>query len=567
MKKSLLLRLPLLLLFPGLVSAQSPTPSPTPGTERSIYLPYDKLEQVFEKEGRGVFLPYREFIDMWNRVNMAEVIKKSPPPVDGILASAHYSGKVTGEIVSIDAKLDFESLKEGWSALSLGTSNLNVADAKTNASLDYADNGYQVIFPNKGKYDLDMTIYGKVTTDAGRSSLKLSLPRTGVSQFEITVPDKGLDFTITPACAFTTNEQADGTTKLAVFFGASQEVTISWQKRGGETALKPLLFVETTADTRISAGAIHTALDLNYRILRAGVSQFEVLVPNDQQVLSVDGQNLRDWTLAKEGDRQLLVVNLRTPARDNYSFRAEMEAPIVSLPVKPLNLPLIEAKNVERQSGVINLTHDPELVAEIQKLDGLTQQLAGGGRQDETSIGQYRYLRLPYSLSLAVDNAKPLIDVTSETLLTVMPEIQTLVAAFNYDVKKAGIFSTRIELPDGFDRAEATGDAVESSSVQKVGAKNVMEVKFNQRRIGQFAFQITADAARKTPDEALTVPDVPPRRRPAARGQGRRRRPCEPQGEHRGPWRFAHGGYSQPRCVASRERIRHAADARIPLPD
>ena len=505
MKKSLLYGLPLLLLFPGFASAQSPTPTPAPTTVRSVYLPYDKLEQIFEKEGQGVFLPYREFIDMWNKVNMAEVVKKSEPPVDGILASAHYTGKVTGEIVTIDAKLNFESLKQGWSALSLGTTNLNVADAKTNASLDYADNGYQVIFPDKGKYDLDMTIYGKVTTDAGRNNLKLNLPRTAVSQFEITVPDKGLDFTITPACAFTTTEQNDGTTRLAVYFGASQEINISWQKRGGETALKPLLFVETAADTHLSAGAIHTVLDLNYRILRAGVPEFEVLIPNDQQVLSVDGQNLRDWSLEKEGDRQKLVVNLHTPARDNYSFRVTMETAITSLPAK-LDVPLIEVKNVERQSGVISLSHDAELVAEIQKMDGLSQQLAGDGRQDATRIGEYRYLRLPYSLSLNVSNAQPLIDVTSETLLTVQPEIQTLVARFDYDVKKAGIFSTRIELPEGFERAEAAGDSVESSSVQKVGGKNVLEIKFSTRRIGQFVFEVTADAPRKTPDEALTVP-------------------------------------------------------------
>ncbi len=325
---------------------------------------------------------------MWNKVNMTEAVKKTQPPVDGILASAHYTGKVTDEVVTIDAKLNFESLKEGWSSLQLGTANLNVADAKTNASLTYLDTGYWVIFPDKGKYDLDMTIYGKVTKDEGRNSVKLSLPRTAVSQFEITVPDKGLDFTITPACAFTSSEQPDGTTKLAVFFGASQDVNITWQKRGGETALKPLLFVETTGDTRISAGAVHTSLNLNYRILRAGVPEFEVLIPNDQQVLSVDGQNLRDWSLGKEGDRQLLIVNLHSPARDNYAFRVEMESPIASLPANGLGLPLIEVKNVERQTGVINLSRDAELVAEIQKLDGLTQQLAGGGTQDETRIGQ-----------------------------------------------------------------------------------------------------------------------------------------------------------------------------------
>lgn len=507
MKKSLLRSLPLLLLFTGFVSAQTPSPTPAPSPVPRVYIPYDKLEEIFGKDNQGIFLPYGEFIDMWNKVNMAEMIKKTQPPVDGILASAHYNGKVTGDVVNIDAKLAFQSLKEGWSSLPLGTADLNVADAKTNATLTYADDGYRVIFPDKGNYDLDMTVYGKITKDEGRNSLKLTLPRTAVSQFEMIVPDKGLDFTITPACAFTTNEQADGTTKLDVFFGASQEVNISWQKRGGETALKPLLFVETVAETRLGAGAVHTVLNLNYRILRAGVSEFEVLIPNDQQVLSVDGQNLRDWSLGKEGDRQLLMVNLHSPARDNYAFRVDMEAPIVSLPAKALELPMAEVKNVERQTGVIDLTRDPELVAEIQKLDGLTQQLAGGGgAQDETRIGQYRYLRLPYTLSLNLDNAKPLIDVTSETLLTVMPENQTLVAAFNYDVKKAGIFSTRIELPDGFERAEATGEAVESSNVQKVGAKNVLEVKFNQRRIGQFSFQVTADATRKTPDEAVTIP-------------------------------------------------------------
>ena len=490
-------------LVARILTAETPAPAPVK-QERSIYLPYEKLEQVFEKEGRGVFLPYKEFLEMWNKLNLPEAVKKSDPPVNGILASAHYTGKVAGEVVTLQAKLEFEALKEGWSALPLGTSDLNVAEAKTTASLNYADGGYQIIFPNKGRYSLDMTLLGKVSKDAGRNSLRLNLPRTAVSQFEITVPDRGLDFTITPACAFTTSEQSDGTTKLAVFFGASQEINLTWQKRGGETALKPLLFAETLAETRINAGAVRTNLTLNYRILRSGVNEFEVLIPGDQQVLSVDGQNLRDWTLNKSGDRQMLVVNLHKPARDNYSFRVTMESPIASLPAK-LDLPLIEVKNVERQSGAISLARDAELVAETGKLDGLTQQVAGGGN-DENRIGQYRYLRLPYSLNVNVASAQPLVEVTSETLLTVTPELLTLGAHFDYDVKKAGIFSTRIELPEGFERAEAGDGPVESSSVQTTGGKRVLEIKFKSRQLGKFSFNVTAEAARKSPDEALVVP-------------------------------------------------------------
>ena len=36
-----------------------------PLREQSIYIPYSKLRAVFEKEGRGVFLPYEKFQELW----------------------------------------------------------------------------------------------------------------------------------------------------------------------------------------------------------------------------------------------------------------------------------------------------------------------------------------------------------------------------------------------------------------------------------------------------------------------------------------------------------------------
>ena len=33
--------------------------------EQSIYIPYEKLREVFEREGRGVFLPYDQFQALW----------------------------------------------------------------------------------------------------------------------------------------------------------------------------------------------------------------------------------------------------------------------------------------------------------------------------------------------------------------------------------------------------------------------------------------------------------------------------------------------------------------------
>ena len=33
--------------------------------EQTIYVPYDKLRNVFEQHGRGVFLPYEKFQELW----------------------------------------------------------------------------------------------------------------------------------------------------------------------------------------------------------------------------------------------------------------------------------------------------------------------------------------------------------------------------------------------------------------------------------------------------------------------------------------------------------------------
>ena len=141
------------------VPVPEPTPEPkpeVPPTERSIYIPYEDLEKVFEKDGRGVFLPYREFLDLWNQLSVKSEDEEIDPPTDGVLSSAHYSATLEGDenarVLKIVAKLQAESfLDKGWSVVPLIAGELNVAEAETGeATLHLADaGGYQLILPKK----------------------------------------------------------------------------------------------------------------------------------------------------------------------------------------------------------------------------------------------------------------------------------------------------------------------------------------------------------------------------------------------------------------------------------
>ena len=46
--------------------------------EQTIYIPYEKLRKVFEKEGRGVFLPYEKFQELWNAARAASRTERLP---------------------------------------------------------------------------------------------------------------------------------------------------------------------------------------------------------------------------------------------------------------------------------------------------------------------------------------------------------------------------------------------------------------------------------------------------------------------------------------------------------
>lgn len=479
-----------------------PSPSPTPtSTEQTIYVPFEKLEDVFENQERGVFLPYREFLELWNKVNLPDKIKTAEPPVDGVLAAGHYSGRVTDKTAVITASLQMEAFKDGWSRVELGGDpNLQIADVKSTASLDFRDGKYAVIFPAKGKYTLDATLQLPVTNSNGWNKLEIELPKTAASQFEVTIPGSNLDVTVTPTGAYTTSEQPDGTTKVAVYFGPSQKISIQWKNRAAATALQPLLYSTATNLITASTGSLTTKTRLEYRTLRAPVSQFSVLVQKEDQVVDVAGSNIRDWRIEPAGDKQRVIATLTEPARpggDITIVEIEVERAMPKLPAK-LPLPLISAENVERQDGTISLFAATGLRIEPLDLQGLIQQSA---MNDVSSAGVFRYSRAAYSGSLLVTEAQPLIDVSSQTLVTIDTESKKLEAFFEYNIRQAGIFEARVIVPEGFSDVEAAGDLVENSSV----TGNQLTIRFKQRVTGNVAFTVTGEASRKKPDEPISA--------------------------------------------------------------
>lgn len=512
------------------VSAPAPSPAVVPETgeppqalkvERSIYLPFEDLEKVFEKEGRGVYLPYREFLDLWNQLNIQRKEEDTKPPVDGVIASADFKAALEGgedKALAIQATLKVESFKEkGWAVIPLAKAGLNIAEAQTGeATLNLAaDGSYQLIVPRKGSHEIKLKLYARLNTAGSRQSATLNLPRAGVSKFEAVLPEQGWDFEIQPAAAYSTEALPDGTTRFAFFFGESDRFDVAWQKQGEETKLTPLLFADMGLLSRVIPGAVQTTATVNYRVLRSGVDSFDLLIPAGQEVLGVSGQNIKEWDVqppAGEVKEQRLTVRLHAAARQEYLLTVNLEQPLDALPME-FPVPVVRADKVVRQRGSVFVSRHDELDLEAVTVQGLTQQAlapAGNEAGAETPFGGYRYLAVPFELTLAVKKAEPQVEVESWTRYIVETDSARYVARFDYQIKRAGVFGVRIRLPQGFENAECEGALVEDFSEEEADGARHLNVKFSSRAVGRVQLELRARRTRVQAAEDETLPAFAP---------------------------------------------------------
>ncbi len=234
--------------------------------EQDIYIPYEKLRQVFEKHGRGVFLPYEKFQELWQAAQEKTQPAAQPkPPVGALVTEIDNEASVEKDVVRVKAKLKIEVLAEGWNEISL-----RLADAAiTSAALDdkparivgTPGQDYRLLIEKKGKQAEPMVLaleYAKaITRTPGQNSVSFQAPQAPVSRWRVTIPQAGVKVNLHPLIAATEvpaekkpeadAKKADETVVLA-FVGAAAVVRIDWTpKAEGATGLTAVASVKPSS--------------------------------------------------------------------------------------------------------------------------------------------------------------------------------------------------------------------------------------------------------------------------------------------------------------------------------
>lgn len=503
-----------------------PPPAPPPATtptdpgkvpvrerERTIYVPYEELEKVFSDGGKGVFLPYKEFLSLWNELALKrKQEEESKPPQDGVVSRADYTARVEGDTLVMDAVVTVESFRKGWLTVPLAKGGtipgISEADAGK-AVLQAKADGYDILLPDKGRYEVKLKIYAPIKKNAGKQTVSLALPQAAVSRFTATVPGSGWEFQVNPAAAFT-SRPAGADTELSFFFGSGGKFDVTWNRPETATELKPLVLASTAISAEVRAGSLATRAAVDLRILRAPVSGFSFLIPAGQEIMGVTGDDVKDWKLEAAGDRQKLTVTPNAPVREKWSVVLALEAPLPKLPAEA-SVPEIVVEGAAQDRGEIGIAAELQLDVTPKPAEGIVQQTQGAAPGPGlAAVGGYRFLKHPAKLALGIAEAKPQVDVDSLAVLTVKRDSNRVEASFSYNIRRVGVFEARVALPPGWTGWEVVGLPPDAWTVEKSGAAETLSVRFAKQTIGAASFAIHAIQQRANPTEDAVVPTFAP---------------------------------------------------------
>ncbi|MFZ4396057.1 MAG: hypothetical protein ACOYOU_10580 [Kiritimatiellia bacterium] len=391
--------------------------------------------------------------------------------------------------------------------------------AQTQVKLD--DTGYLLEVFKTGTYDVTFETREGVAENEGRFELTLPLPSSLMNQFALVVPAADMEITSEQTVSLNTSSAA-GETRATGVLDTSRAVTLAWRPRARVTRLEQAVVycdVESVAFAR--AGVIDITARANYQVVQGEIRELKLRIPPQVSVTSVSAPALATWSL-DPATRQLVAI-LARPVSDPFTLVIGLQAPCSGMPYNAaIGVPVVE--NVQRQRGLFALAAPEAILLRLGEvkageLEGVTPintsdfPVAGNEALIQALAAEPMRRAFRYDdpalvrIALRAEPVQPEVRVTEKASFSVGDERNVLSSVLELHVAKAGIFSVKLQLPEGYDIETLTGrDVSHWDDTRRTGQG--VEVFFKRRVLGSTTLNLALTRTQRGIPEQLVVPRV-----------------------------------------------------------
>lgn len=374
-----------------------------------------------------------------------------------------------------------------------------------------------VVLIGRGRHRIRATFVAPVERVDGVPHLELDLPQTPVSRFELALTGEH-EVQVEPSAAVVTARRGDRT-EASFHVPATEHVSIRWTEAVPEQEAEA---IEIRANASLihlvhpDEGVLTVHTRASYEITRGAISRVELEVPEGLAINTVTcaQATIGDWRVVEDGATRLLTVFLDRALERELVLEVEAERawPARTRTSEALAVPMLRARGVSRQRGMVAIVASRELTLEPREEEHLTRvgdnALPAEIRQgiEGTVAHTWRFLdEAPRLVAIgAVRAPEPArFDAQVDTLVS-LGEVSTMLAVrAEIDVKSGTLSEVRIEIPEGLSVLEVSAPSLRRHRLDE----RALIVELTQPMEGRFAIELTCERILGEENE-LVVPLV-----------------------------------------------------------
>ena len=288
-------------------------------------------------------------------------------------------------------------------------------------------------------------------------------------------------------------------------------------KRAAEVAAT--VFCQNAALVTFGGGVVNVRATLDYQVTQGELRQARVQLPAGQKLLRVEGKDIRTWEI-KNGENganfpgQILVVDLLKGMSPAWRLTVETEKSLDALPVS-VAVEVPHALDVKRETGLVGLRGAEELglsvesTSDLQRVDAEEFARAGVDKADGL-VSAFRFSKPEFTLRARAEAVQPQIEAVVKNYFRVSAEQSGLSATIDFTIKRAGVFSLKVALPDGYRVEHVSGNNLLQQAERTEGGVRVLEVTLKDRTSGAYRLGLELARSFKGLPKSLAIAGVHP---------------------------------------------------------
>lgn len=423
---------------------------------------------------------------------------------------------VNNRVASVEATLEFSAAQSGVTIPLFGSDvavqQFTVKSGK--AELIRNGSNLAVKLESRRAVTVEIEMLVKVGGDVTKRQLNFAIPPALSSHVSLALDEPGAEVEFPTAISYKHTPGKDDTQVDAVM-GAADHVDLFWTprvKRADEVAAT--VFCQNVSLVTFGGGVmdIHTTLD--YQISQGELQQALVQLPAGQRLLRVTGTGIRTWEVKSENGTQTLVIDLLQGMPSSWRLTVEAEKNLETFPAS-VAIEVPHAAGVKRETGLIALRGSDELGLSVENSSGLervdAQQFPGSDANNTSNLlSVFQFSKPEFSLRAHVETIQPEIEAVAINNFKLGAEQISLSTKVDYTIKRTGVFTLQVALPDGYHVESVDGNNIEQQNVRSDNGSNILEVALKERTIGNYRLSIELARDFKTLPKSLAIAGLEP---------------------------------------------------------